>query len=118
MTIGRTAYVLGGYDGPSLDPEVLATSNGASFRDVTVLPVPVRYPAVATLGGLIYLFGGQSVDGRPVGTVQVVDPSAGTAQVIGRLPLAAVRGGGRSAPRHHLHCRRDDRGERRSLLVR
>ena len=88
MTIGRTAYVLGGYDGPSLDPEVLATSNGVSFRNVTVLPVPVRYPAVATLGGLIYLFGGQSVDGRPVGTVQVVDPSAGTAQVIGRLPLA------------------------------
>ncbi len=87
-TIGQTAYVLGGYDGPSLDPEVLATRNGANFRNVAVLPVPVRYPAVAALAGRIYLFGGEDGDGRPVDTVQVVNPHLGTAKVVGHLPLA------------------------------
>jgi hypothetical protein len=86
VTIGGTAYVVGGYNGPSLDPGVLATSKGTSFRKVATLPVPVRYPAVVTLDGLIYAFGGESADGRPVDTVQVVNPRAGTANVIGHLP--------------------------------
>ena len=66
VTIGGTAYVVGGYDGPSLDPAVLATADGATFRTVTDLSVPVRYPAVAALGGLIYVFGGESLGGLPV----------------------------------------------------
>jgi outer membrane protein assembly factor BamB len=87
VTIGSTAYVVGGYDGPSLDPEVLATADGVSFHQVTVLPVAVRYPALATLDGRIYVFGGESSNGQPLSTVQVVNPRTGTAQVIGRLPL-------------------------------
>ena len=87
VTIGGTAYVVGGYDGPSLDPAVLATSNGATFRTVTDLSVPVRYPAVAALGGLIYVFGGESLGGLPVRAVQVVNPGNGTDKVIGQLPL-------------------------------
>jgi outer membrane protein assembly factor BamB len=87
VTIGGTAYVVGGYDGPSLDPAVLATTDGATFRTVTDLSVPVRYPAVAALGGLIYVFGGESAGGLPVRAVQVVNPGAGTDKVIGQLPL-------------------------------
>ncbi len=87
VTIGGTAYVVGGYDGPSLDPAVLATSNGVTFRTVTDLSVPVRYPAVAALGGLIYVFGGESLGGLPVRAVQVVNPGNGTVKVIGQLPL-------------------------------
>ena len=87
VTIGGTAYVVGGYDGPSLDPAVLATSNGVTFRTVTDLSVPVRYPAVAALGGLIYVFGGESAGGLPVTAVQVVNPGNGTDKVIGQLPL-------------------------------
>ncbi len=86
VTIGATAYVVGGYNGPSLDPGVLATSNGTSFRKVATLPVPVRYPAVVAIDGMIYTFGGESADGRPVDTVQVVNPRTGTAKVIGHLP--------------------------------
>ena len=88
VTIGGTAYVVGGYDGPSLDPAVLATADGATFRTVTDLSVPVRYPAVAALGGLIYVFGGESLGGLPVAAVQVVNPGNGTDKVIGQLPLA------------------------------
>jgi outer membrane protein assembly factor BamB len=87
VTLGSTAFVVGGYNGPSLDPGVLATSNGVSFRKVATLPVPVRYPAVVVLDGLIYMFGGESAVGLPVSVVQVVNPQAGTAKVLGHLPL-------------------------------
>ena len=88
VTIGRTAYVVGGYDGLAFDPEVLATTDGRSFRTVAALPVPVRYPAVAVMSGRIYVFGGEAADGSPVSTVQVVDPATGRAAVVGRLPVA------------------------------
>ncbi|MCU1495680.1 MAG: Kelch repeat-containing protein [Acidimicrobiaceae bacterium] len=99
VTIGSTAYVVGGYDGPSLDAEVLATTNGTSFTGVGSLAVPVRYPAVAALGGRIYVFGGQGNDGRPVRTVQVLDPATHKASVVGELPIpisgaAAAKVGG------------------------
>ena len=87
VAIGRTAYVVGGYNGPSLDPGVLATTNGVSFKKVATLLVPVRYPAVVAFHGLIYVFGGEISVGRPVATVQVVDPRAGTDKLLGHLPM-------------------------------
>ncbi len=103
VTSGGVAYIVGGYDGVSADPGVLATSDGSHFRTVASLAVPVRYPAVAAAGGLIYVFGGQAVGGANPGqvldTVQVVDPRRGTAKVVGHLPgplagasAATVRG--------------------------
>ena len=66
VTIGSTTYLVGGYDGTRPDAPVLATTDGRTFTTVTALPVPVRYPAVAALGGQIYLFGGQAITGpRP-----------------------------------------------------
>jgi outer membrane protein assembly factor BamB len=87
VTVGATAYVVGGYDGSSLDSEVLATTDGLHFTNVAMLPVPVRYPAAAALEGKIYIFGGQASDGRPVRSVQVIDPSRHTASLIGELPI-------------------------------
>ena len=88
VTIGHTAYVVGGYSGSGMDREVLATRDGRSFRPVTALPVPVRYPAVAALGSSVYVFGGLGANGRPVDTVQRIDPGSGTARVVGHLPRA------------------------------
>ena len=76
LTIGATAFVVGGYDGRALDAEVLGTTDGLHFAQVAALPVPVRYPAVAALDGEIYVFGGQSGNGQPVRAVQVVDPGS------------------------------------------
>ena len=96
VTIGQTTYVVGGYDGARPDAEVLATSDGRSFKPVARLQVPVRYAAVAALGGQIYVFGGQAVGGpsagAPVDDIQVVDPVKGTAAIIGHLakPLAGA----------------------------
>ena len=90
VTIGRTAYVVGGYDGSKPDASVLATTDGKTFTTVAALPVPVRYPAVAALDGMIYSFGGQAITGPDAGTavnvIQAVDPARHTAAVIGRLP--------------------------------
>lgn len=38
VTIGTTAYVVGGYDGSRPDASVLATTNGRTFRAVATLP--------------------------------------------------------------------------------
>lgn len=90
VTIGSTAYVVGGYDGTRPDAAVLATANGRTFTTVATLRVPVRYPAVAALGGQIYVFGGRAVTGphagAPVDVIQSIDPARRTAAVIGHLP--------------------------------
>jgi hypothetical protein len=103
VTVGTTTYLLGGYDGTRPDAAVLATTDGRTFRTVAALRVPVRYPAVATLGGKIYVFGGLAITGphagAPVNTIQAVDPARHTGTVVGHLPeplagAAAVTLGG------------------------
>ena len=64
VTIGPTTYIVGGYDGTHPDAPVLATTNGRTFTTVAALRIPVRYPAVAALGGQIFVFGGQAITGR------------------------------------------------------
>ena len=90
VTIGATTYLVGGYDGTRPDAAVLATTDGSAFRTVAVLRVPVRYPAVAALGGKIYVFGGLAVTGphagSPVNTIQAVDPVRHSSAVVGHLP--------------------------------
>ena len=94
VTIGTTAYVIGGYDGNNPDPHVLATTDGQHFTVVGSLPVPVRYGAVAALHGDIYVFGGQQAAGarrgQPSDAIQMIDPSARTLRVVGHLPVALV----------------------------
>jgi len=90
VTIGTTTYIVGGYDGAHPDAGVLATTDGRTFRTVATLRVPVRYPAVAALGGQIFVFGGQAITGpgagAPVSTIQAVSPARHTSAVIGHLP--------------------------------
>ena len=87
-----TAYVVGGYDGTTYLPQVLATTNGTSYSSVANLKVPVRYPAVAALGGAIYSFGGQvaSPTSAPAATtdVQRIDPVTHATTIVGHLPQA------------------------------
>jgi outer membrane protein assembly factor BamB len=91
VTFKGTTYIVGGYDGTNPDRDVLATTDGHSFSAVASLKKPVRYPAVAALHGLIYVFGGQAIigadAGQPVNTIQVVNPRLHTVSLIGRLPI-------------------------------
>jgi len=86
VTIGRTAYVLGGYDGETPIDSILATTDGRSFKEVAALPEPARYMAVATFGGRIYAFGGETGSGAASDAIREVDPGSGSARVIGHLP--------------------------------
>jgi hypothetical protein len=79
VQVGGVTYLIGGYNGPSMDPAVLSTTDGRTFHTVAHLPQPVRYAAAAVAGGKIYVFGGLASDGKAVSTVQVIDPTAGTA---------------------------------------
>jgi hypothetical protein len=92
-TISHTTYLVGGYDGATYLPSVLATTDGRHFTTVANLKVPVRYPAVVALGDSIYSFGGQTAldVSSAVGdtaAIQVIDPSTGSVQVVGQLPTA------------------------------
>ena len=91
-TIGATTYIVGGFDGSKPDASVVATTNGQTYRTIATLPVPVRYAAVAALGGRIYAFGGEAITGphagTPVSVIQAVDPARRTASIVGNLPEA------------------------------
>ncbi len=88
VTIGAKAYVLGGYDGTTPDPAVLATADGRSFSQVAELKVPARYLATVAVGGRIFAFGGETASGGATDAIQEVNPAKGTARVIGHLPRA------------------------------
>ncbi|MGO8872832.1 MAG: PQQ-binding-like beta-propeller repeat protein [Acidimicrobiales bacterium] len=85
-----TAYIVGGYDGTTYLPNVLATVDGTRFTTVATLPVPVRYPAVASVAGRIYAFGGQvqsqGVEAAATADIQMIDPATHRASVVGNLP--------------------------------
>ncbi len=85
VRIGRTAYVMGGFDGGRELSDVLATSDGVTFRVVAQLAVTVRYPAVAAAGGRIWVFGGEHA-GSAVRTVQEIDPATGAVRIAAELP--------------------------------
>ena len=96
VSAGSVGYVVGGYDGTTLDPQVLATGDGRHFRVAARLPVPVRYAASAAAGGLVWVFGGQtrastteaSGNGTsPTDAIQRIDPATGRAVVAGHLPV-------------------------------
>jgi len=88
VTIGPKAYVLGGYDGTTPDPAVLATADGSSFEQVAELKVPARYLATAVVGARIFAFGGETAGGAATNAIQEINPAQGTTRVIGRLPRA------------------------------
>ena len=103
-SIGGTAYVVGGFDGAALTPDVLATTDGSHFRTVGRLAQGVRYAAVAPVGHSLWVIGGQtgtaeSATGTEVDLIQRLDTETGAATVVGHLPhrlahaMAFVLGG-------------------------
>ena len=83
--LGDTAYVFGGYDGDTIAPAVLETTDGATFTPLTDLPVPVRYPAVAVVGAAAWLFGGER-NGAQLDLIQKIDLATGHASIAGHMP--------------------------------
>ncbi|MFZ0325607.1 MAG: hypothetical protein WAN48_15925, partial [Actinomycetes bacterium] len=84
-TVDGATYVLGGYDGTSMDRTVLKTTDGVTYSAVATLPVGVRYAAVVGTADSLWVFGGER-SGIPVDLVQRVDLATGRARVAGHLP--------------------------------
>jgi outer membrane protein assembly factor BamB len=85
IKIGKTVYLVGGYDGTTATRDVLATTDGLSFAVVARLPLGVRYPAVVAAGNTIYVVGGEWA-GTPTAAVQAINVRTRSARVVGRLP--------------------------------
>jgi hypothetical protein len=90
VTLNGTSYLVGGFDGSAMTSNVLATTDGVSFRPVAELAVPVRYAAVAAVGASLWVIGGvtSTSEGGTIETdaVQKIDLRSGQVTVAGRLP--------------------------------
>ena len=108
VSAGPIGYLVGGYDGTIVDPQVLATTDGQHFRAAARLPVPVRYAGTAAVAGVIWVFGGQTATGRD-GRHPAGRPGDRRGRR-GRPPAAAGAGRGRDQPgRADLRRGRGDR---------
>ncbi len=94
VTIGQTAYVVGGYSGTAPDGNILSVTKYGKISVAGHLAVPVRYAAVAALGRTIYVFGGQQVvgaqAGQPTSDVQAINLKTGSASVVAHLPTVLM----------------------------
>lgn len=102
--------IVGGGTPALTDGRILATSDGHDLRTIGRLLVPVRYPAVAVLDGLVYVIGGET-PGGDTSAIQELDPATGRVRIAGHLPhplshasalvigTTIVVAGGRSAGR-------------------
>jgi len=90
VTMNGMTYLIGGTDGARRQAAILATADGVHFSVAARLPVPVTFPAAVARRGKLWVFGGMTAKG-PTGVIQLVDPRAGLARVVGSLqrPLAA-----------------------------
>ncbi len=86
IAVGGAVVVVGGGTAADADGRVLATRDGAQYRTLATLPVPVRYPAVGVIDGSLYVIGGATSTGD-TDAVQRIDPVTGRVRVIGHLPV-------------------------------
>jgi N-acetylneuraminic acid mutarotase len=86
--VAGTMYAFGGGDEDnSLVAGVAASADGASWRSAGSLVEAVRYPAIAVVDGIVYLFGGVNSPARTdTRSVQRYDPGTGATTTVAQLP--------------------------------
>lgn len=85
--VNNTAYIVGGsQETQSFFPSVLASTDGVTWRTAGNLAQPVRYPAVTSSNGAVYIIGGVASTGADTTAVQRYDPKTGTTTAIAQLP--------------------------------
>ena len=82
--VGRTTYVVGGYTGASWSNRILAVVGGRAHT-VGVLPVGLRYAAVASSGGSVIIAGGRTASGVSRAIFRF-SPETGEVSRVGSLP--------------------------------
>ena len=94
VTIGRLAYVVGGWNGTTTNRDVYTVSPGGTVGRAGTLALGVRYPAVAALAGRVIVAGGETTTGRPTRTAWSFDPTTRRVTRIPDLPAAIDHGAG------------------------
>jgi len=84
VSVDGELLIVGGGTPARPDARVLATTDGGRFRAVAMLAVGVRYPAVAVVGGLVYVIGGSTPSGDS-SVIQEIDPHTGLVRIVGHL---------------------------------
>ncbi len=92
-TLGHTVYLVGGFTGQAPLSSILAWSpaaggtsgSGSTAHTVAHLPQPLRYAAVAPVGGKVVIAGGITPHGATA-EVLVFDPATHTVTHLGTLP--------------------------------
>lgn len=85
VSIGETAYIVGGYDGAEALDTIMAWRPGYPARTVARLPLSLRYPAVAAVAGKLVIAGGTHGEAAQREILRF-DPASGRVTAIGRLP--------------------------------
>jgi N-acetylneuraminic acid mutarotase len=85
VSIGDTAYVVGGYTGTDWLDTIVAWNPSSGPRVVAHLPVGLRYAAVAVAGGKIIIAGGTET-AAVSDQILSFDPATGAVTPLGHLP--------------------------------
>ena len=85
-TVAGVAYVVGGFTGSRWLDTIVAWRPGAPARVVAHLPTPVRYAAVAAVGGSILIAGGSLQNGTASTAIYRFTPGSDRVVRAGRLP--------------------------------
>jgi Kelch motif len=85
-TVGGVFYVVGGWDGATLDTNVYRARPGRSPTVAGHLLAGVRYPAVGGLSGKVLVAGGTTANGTATSWIQSFDPASGVTTRVARLP--------------------------------
>jgi hypothetical protein len=94
-TIGHTAYVVGGYTVSAPLRTIVAFTPGGAARAVATLPRPLRYAAVAAVGGRVLIAGGTSGE-TAQRAILSFDPVTRAVRQIGLLPRPLTHAAGAS----------------------
>ena len=92
-TVGRSAYIVGGYTEVVPLATIVAFTPGGGTRVAGTLPRPLRYAAVAAVGAHVLVAGGTSGEAAQRAILSF-DPATGTVRQIGTLPFALTHAAG------------------------
>jgi hypothetical protein len=95
VTIGHTAYMAGGYTVSAPLRTIVAFTPGGEVKTVAMLPRPLRYAAVAAVGGRLLIAGGTSGT-TAERAILSFDPVTNIVHQIGELPQPLTHAAGAS----------------------
>ena len=88
VTVGRLAYVIGGWNGSATNRDLYAVGTDGHVSLAGRIPTGVRYAAAGVLGGRLIVAGGELASGAPTKAAYAFDPSTSAITRLPDLPVA------------------------------